>query len=358
MPYSDEELLEDICAVANVVERSPSLQDYRDHGEASVTTIYRRFDSWQDAVARAGFEPHEPVTRIPTADLIDALEELADELGASPSSVQMNKHGRYGQRVYRDRFGSWDEALEAAGLEPLEDDSLQPVSSSELRAELQRLAEEIGDTPTSRQMDEQGAYSSEAYRRHFGSWNSALEAIGHEPHHEFTPVSTDELLTDLDRLSEELNRRPTATDAIEHGVHGLATYQRRFGSWREAVEAAGFDSSTTQISDDELVEELHRLHDTLDKVPSIPDIQAEGQYSETPYKERFGSWSEALEAAGFDAERGPTDGELIAELRRLGDELDKRPSMRDMTDHGTYGCTTYQRRFGSWSTALEEAFEG
>jgi len=63
MPYSDEELLADIRAVADVVERSPSLQDYRDHGEYSVTTIYRRFDSWQGAVARAGFEPRDPNTR-------------------------------------------------------------------------------------------------------------------------------------------------------------------------------------------------------------------------------------------------------------------------------------------------------
>jgi len=74
MPYSDEELLADIRAVADVVERSPSLQDYRDHGEYSVTTIYRRFDSWQGAVARAGFEPRDPNTRTSNADLIDALQ--------------------------------------------------------------------------------------------------------------------------------------------------------------------------------------------------------------------------------------------------------------------------------------------
>jgi len=107
MPYSDEELLADIRAVADVVERSPSLQDYRDHGEYSVTTIYRRFDSWQGAVARAGFEPRDPNTRTSNADLIDALQELADELGESPTTRQMNEHGRYWSKAYRDRFGSW-----------------------------------------------------------------------------------------------------------------------------------------------------------------------------------------------------------------------------------------------------------
>jgi len=31
--------------------------------------------------------------------------------------------------------------------------------------------------------------------------------------------------------------------------------------------------------------------------------------------------------------------------------------MRDMTEHGAYGCTTYQRRFGSWSEATAAAFD-
>ncbi|EMA63052.1 homing endonuclease associated repeat-containing protein [Halorubrum lipolyticum] len=42
---------------ATVAERAPSLQEYRDHGEYAATTITRRFDPWQDAVAQAGFEP-------------------------------------------------------------------------------------------------------------------------------------------------------------------------------------------------------------------------------------------------------------------------------------------------------------
>jgi hypothetical protein len=51
-------------------------------------------------------------------------------------------------------------------------------------------------------------------------------------------VSTDQLLADLHRLHEELGRVPTATDVVEKGNHGIATYQRRFGSWSEALDAA------------------------------------------------------------------------------------------------------------------------
>jgi len=51
-----EELLADIHAIVTVVERAPSLREYRDHGEYVATTITRRFDSWQDAVAQASCE--------------------------------------------------------------------------------------------------------------------------------------------------------------------------------------------------------------------------------------------------------------------------------------------------------------
>jgi len=418
--YSDEELLEDIRAVANVVDRSPSLQDYRDHGEYSVTTIYRRFDSWQNAVARAGFEPRDPNTRTPNADLIDALQELADELGESPTTHQMDEHGRYWSKVYRDRFGSWGDALDAAGLDPIDhnvsrrvsDEDLldelerldnavdgtptstqmkekgayspdtywrhfgswraavdevglaaadlevaRDVTNEELLDELERLADAVDGTPTSAQMISKGAYNPETYRKYFGSWNAALEAIGHEPHHQSARVAGDELLADIQRLSEEFDRRPTATDIIEHGNHGIATYQRRFGSWSAALEEAGFDPDADRVSDEELLDDLQRLHEELDKVPSILDVEAESAHSPTTYQNRFGSWSAALDAAGFDPDREPTDEELLAELRRLRDELDKEPSMRDMTEHGAYGSTTYTRHFGSWSNAKDAAFE-
>ncbi|WP_096393910.1 homing endonuclease associated repeat-containing protein [Halorubrum trapanicum] len=135
--------------------------------------------------------------------------------------------------------------------------------------------------------------------------------------------------------------------------------RRRFGSWRTAIEQAGFDFHTQadKIPRDKLVAELRWLRDEVGRIPTAEQMDEHGGYAYITYYERFGSWREALDAAGFDPDRGPTDAELLAELHRLRDELEKRPSMNDMTDHGAYGCSTYQRRFGSWSAALEEAFD-
>jgi len=75
---------------------------------------------------------------------------------------------------------------------------------------------------------------------------------------------------------------------IEHGTHGLATYQRRFGSWSEALKEAGFDPNADQVSDEELLDDLQRLHEELGKVPSILDVEAEGNHGPTTYQNRSG----------------------------------------------------------------------
>ena len=237
MAYSDAELLEDIRAVADVVERSPSLQDYRDHGEYAATTITRRFDSWQDAVARAGFEPHDADAEIPEADLLDELQRLADELGERPTVEAMNTNGAYWASTYKRRFGSWSEALAEAGFEPADARASERISDEELLAEIERLAAEVDGTPTFQAMDERGAYAARTYVNRFGSWNAAVDAAGFESRSS-GQVSEETLLADLQQLRETLGREPTATDVREHGQYGLATYQRRFGSWSAARNAA------------------------------------------------------------------------------------------------------------------------
>ena len=237
MAYSDEELLEDIRAVADVVERSPSLQDYRDHGAYAATTITRRFDSWQDAVARAGFEPHDADAEIPEAELVEELQRLGDELGKSPTVEAMNTDGKYWTSTYKRRFGSWSAALAEAGFEPADARTEEQISHEDLLTAIERLAVEVDGPPTFQDMDDRGAYAARTYVNRFGSWNAAVEAAGFDPRSSGR-VDDAELLADLRRLRETLGRKPTSTDVREHGQYGLATYQRRFGSWSAALDAA------------------------------------------------------------------------------------------------------------------------
>lgn len=52
------------------------------------------------------------------------------------------------------------------------------IDRSDLLKELQRLADELGDTPAAQDMNEKGVFSNYPYYREFGSWTAALETAG------------------------------------------------------------------------------------------------------------------------------------------------------------------------------------
>ncbi|MDB9233669.1 homing endonuclease associated repeat-containing protein [Halorubrum ezzemoulense] len=45
--------------------------------------------------------------------------------------------------------------------------------------------------------------------------------------------------------------------------------------------------------------------------------------------------------------------QLLNEIRRLHDELEKVPSYQEMNEHGGYSVYTYSRVFGSWNGTAE-----
>lgn len=51
----------------------------------------------------------------------------------------------------------------------------------------------------------------------------------------------------------------------------------------------------------------------------------------------------------------PRGKEVIEEIRRLADELNRVPTQRDMKDHGSFSLNCGRRRFGSWNKALVAA---
>ncbi|MFC7166933.1 homing endonuclease associated repeat-containing protein [Halospeciosus flavus] len=151
-------------------------------------------------------------------------------------------------------------------------------------------------------MNESGPHSSTPYYNRFGSWNEALELAGFEPNHQ--EVSDGELLAELQRLEEELGHEPRIKDMDERGKFAATTYARRFGSWLEAREAAG-QAGTAELLDgraerEDLVEALQELAMDLGRSPSQKDMTEHGEYSVRPFYRVFGSWVDALDAAGMD----------------------------------------------------------
>lgn len=55
---------------------------------------------------------------IPETDLLGDLRGVADRLGRTPSAAEYQEHGRFSRGTIRNRFGSWNNGLREAGLEP------------------------------------------------------------------------------------------------------------------------------------------------------------------------------------------------------------------------------------------------
>lgn len=177
------------------------------------------------------------MTSVTRDELIQELQRVKDELGEPPSANDMREYGEYPVSTYRYRFGSWANALREAGFPPRSVG--EPLPREDLIAELKRLAEKLERPPSAADMKTVGEYSTDAYRNHFGSWNNAVEAAGFDP----TPeggerLHRDELIEELSCLADDLGRPPTTTDMQEHGKYTLQPYYRQFGSWKAALKAA------------------------------------------------------------------------------------------------------------------------
>lgn len=80
------------------------------------------------------------------------------------------------------------------------------------------------------------------------------------------------------------------------GKYDVSTAARRFGTWDKAVVAAGLGAANEiNISDDRLFENLMLLWEYFGRQPRRAELaQPPSFISQTPYKRRFRSWTEAL----------------------------------------------------------------
>jgi hypothetical protein len=236
MGYSNHELIEELQRVADKLGNSPSIDKFREHGTISVTTYYNRFGSWNEAIVAAGYTPNAPRKKVSKEDLIEELHRVAEKLNGKPTVEKMNNHGKYWVSTYRNRFASWNDALSAAGYK--EEPKGADIPKATLLEEINQLYNELGRTPTANEMENMGNYGARTYFRRFGSWNDALEAAGLEPLSPGKSATDEDLLTEIKRLATDDGEAPTAKQMDNEGKYSSATYQRRFESWSVAVDKA------------------------------------------------------------------------------------------------------------------------
>lgn len=245
MAHSDDEIIAEIQRVTTATDTDgpPSTRTFKEHGTIGLSAVEDEFGSWNAAVEAAGFEPNTATKKIPRDALIEELQRLRNVLGEIPTGDQMDERGAYAYITYYERFGSWADALEEVFGE-VPNREWEHVSDAELLAELQQLADDDGEPPTTTDLRKHGSHSVQTYEDRFGSWRTAVEKAGFEPPAS-QAVTTAELLADLRRLRDEFGSKPTTTMVTEHGRHSTQTYYSRFDSW-DAVLDAAFDEGDSE----------------------------------------------------------------------------------------------------------------
>lgn len=110
---------------------------------------------------------------------------------------------------------------------------------------------------------------------------------------------------------------------------------------------------------EDLIEALQKFNETVEGTPTIRKLRESGPYSPYYYKDRFGTWHDALEAAGIDPTHGVDPDvnrvELVEDLRRIDAETEGPPKRTDVEERGEFPFDLYQEEFDSFIYALREA---
>lgn len=314
----------------------------------------------------------------------------------------------YSAAEYQNEFGSWDEALKAAGID----------KGKELLAELQRITDELGKKPTQSEMNSLGKYSSTMYARYFGQWsiakerlddfraskdvasqhleggenasqtesefvwNTSLEQSANDEQQESPQTggeveyTTEELLDYLRELEELFGEPPSEQFVRDYGSYPISAYKKRFKSWNDVIDAAKLPSidwekrSNRKLTRVEILDELVEYATEIGEVPEPIDVWHNTDLYAITVSDRFGSLTTAFDLAGItndsfnkrpdqsddiDIDVSPDNSGVIHELKRVGKPPSDPPSPSDFERESTLSIVTVRECFDTWLNALREA---
>jgi hypothetical protein len=211
---------------------------------ASTSLIIRRFGSWSEGKQEAGIDEDlrsAGANREYTdEDVLQDMRECADRHdGRCTVDLMANHDDLVSASVAVERFGSWSDAKEKAGLMDERVNNFRPRTyTDEDYLELIRDCEEKYGKASQRLFDEDDEFpSASAVRKRFDSWADAKAEAGVDEH---TGKYTEEQLLGFLRRCEENHGKVTISlFSSNDDFPAPETIQRRFGSWNEGKEAAG-----------------------------------------------------------------------------------------------------------------------
>jgi len=175
---SDEDLIKDVIEAAKKLDkRTISGSEYNAHGRYNRSTIINRFGSWRNAVKRAGL--FCVVGNHTDSEILNEIRRVSELPTVNILTREIfNKNKKFSNtHTIEKRFGSWTQALKKAGLK-VSPAQKKGYSEINLFENLLEVWTYHGNQPTTKNLSEYPSkISLNTYQRHFGSWRNALEAF-------------------------------------------------------------------------------------------------------------------------------------------------------------------------------------
>ena len=292
-------------------------------------TVLRHFGSWNAALETAGLRPrlrsHWSRTQI-----IDAIRAWVDRTGTLPTHSAWQRRpsaeepDRPTAHTVIERFGSWEAALRATGLEPPKLRRLW--SAAEIVEAIRAFAAREGRAPTGRDWNSPPEPDHLRPMTHevvdcFGSWNKGLAAAGFAPHRR--DWSREEIVAALQEFAQRHGKTPRPGDWTRMSSPGEPAHPSRqtvvnqFGDWNAALEAAGLEPlpmgrrgvrREAAWTAAEIIEEIRAFAEREGEPPKSSDwrlLPRSGPPRPTAWvvEQCFGTWNKGIEAAGFTPRR-------------------------------------------------------
>ena len=176
--YSDEQILAELRASAERLNRSPTMREFAADPETTVhpQTVIEHFGSWNEAKRAAGLVPRRFARR---EELVGLLRELGEELGRIPTAKDLDERrgSMPSKSLYWHTFGSLSSALREAGFDvPVGEERLERAVEQgvALARKLKRLPK-FADWADARRDDEALMTEWQVYRMfdaRRGAWST------------------------------------------------------------------------------------------------------------------------------------------------------------------------------------------
>lgn len=189
--FSEEDIIDALRRAATDLGRTPTIMEISASTNCpSPCTIYKFFQTYNDALFAAGLTQNQMSTRTSDDDLLKMLQQKAEKDGRTPMQKDISTDPDMPSvSLYKKRFGCYNTALKLAGLSP---NVGKP--DEELLTMLKQKAEKDGKTPTCKDVNSDPDMPSvTAYKKRFGSYNAALKLAG-LPVSGKTPIKKDNSL--------------------------------------------------------------------------------------------------------------------------------------------------------------------